>query len=89
MTTRTMPSGAAKRQGRPGSGSVGLHVLSGLRCHPIHCLGEKRTAGRKDAPDVSAAIQQALEQVARNWKCGTDVHSVYGIAKGDVNGGLR
>ena len=42
-----------------------------------------------DAPDVSAAIQQALELAAREWECGTDILSVYGIAEGDVNGGLQ
>ena len=42
-----------------------------------------------DAPDVSAAIQQALEQAARNWECGTDILSVYGIAEGDVYGALQ
>jgi hypothetical protein len=51
-------------------------------------LGEKRVVVC-DAPDVSAAIQQALEQAARNWECGTDILSVYGIAEGDVNGGLQ
>jgi hypothetical protein len=30
-----------------------------------------------DAPDVSAAIQQALEQAARNWECGTDILSSF------------
>ena len=40
-----------------------------------------------DAPDVSAAIQQALEQAAREWKCSIGVLSVYGIAEGDVNAG--
>jgi hypothetical protein len=42
-----------------------------------------------DAPDVSSAIRQALEQAARNWECGTDILSVYGITEGDVNGGLQ
>jgi precorrin isomerase len=42
-----------------------------------------------DVPDVSAAIQQALEQAAPNWKCGTDILSVYGIAEGDVYGALQ
>ena len=52
-------------------------------------LGEKLVVVC-DAPDVSAAIQQALEQAARNWECGTDVLSVYGIAEGeDVNGRLQ
>jgi hypothetical protein len=52
-------------------------------------LGEKLVVVC-DAPDVSAAIQQALEQAALNWECGTDILSVYGIAEGeDVNGGLQ
>jgi len=51
-------------------------------------LGEKRVVVC-DAPDVSAAIQQALEQAARNWECGTDILSVYGIAEGDVYGALQ
>jgi hypothetical protein len=51
-------------------------------------LGEKLVVVC-DAPDVSAAIQQALEQAARKWECGPDILSVYGIAEGDVNGGLQ
>ena len=51
-------------------------------------LGEKLVVVC-DAPDVSAAIQQALEQAARKWECGTDIFSVYGIAEGDVNGVLQ
>ena len=51
-------------------------------------LGEKRVVVC-DAPDVNAAIQQALEQAARNWECGTDILSVYGITEGDVKGGLQ
>ena len=51
-------------------------------------LGEKLVVVC-DAPDVNAAIQQALEQAARNWECGTDILSVHGIAEGDVNGGLQ
>jgi hypothetical protein len=42
-----------------------------------------------DAPDASAAIRQALEQAAREWECSTDILSIYGIAEGDVNGGLH
>jgi hypothetical protein len=38
---------------------------------------------------VSAAIQQALEQAARNWEGGADILSVYGIAEGDVYGALQ
>jgi hypothetical protein len=42
-----------------------------------------------DAPDVSAAIRQALEQAARKWECSVGVLSVYGIAEGVVNDGLH
>ena len=42
-----------------------------------------------DAPDVSAAIRLALEQAAHEWECSIGVLSVYGIAEGDVNGGLQ
>jgi hypothetical protein len=51
-------------------------------------LGEKRVVVC-DAPDVSAAIQQALEQAEREWECSIGVLSVYGIAEGDVNAGLH
>jgi hypothetical protein len=42
-----------------------------------------------DAPDVSAAIRQALEHAVRKWECSIGVLSVYGIAEGDVNAGLH
>jgi len=42
-----------------------------------------------DPPEVSAAIRQALERAAREWECSIAVLSVYGIAEGDVNGGLH
>ena len=39
-----------------------------------------------EVPDVSTAIQQALEQAAQRWACAPDALFVYGVAEGDVSG---
>jgi hypothetical protein len=37
-----------------------------------------------DAPNVSAAIEQALDKAAQEWACESDILTVYGIAEGDI-----
>ena len=95
MTTKTMPSGCGQAPSasrfRRRSGSRTERAAMPTR----HAVWVKNEQMREklvvvcDAPDVSAAIQQALEQAARNWECGTDILSVYGIAEGDVYGALQ
>jgi hypothetical protein len=93
MTTRTMPSGCGqapratrfrrRRASRTERAAMPTRYTVWVKNEQ---LGEKLVV-LCDAPDVSAAIQQALEQAARNWECGTDIHSVYGIAEGTLTVG--
>jgi hypothetical protein len=95
MTTRTMPSGCGqapsatrfrrRRASRTERAAMPTRYTVWVKNEQ---LGEK-LAVVCDAPDVSAAIQQALEQAARNWECSTDILSLYGIAEGDVYGALQ
>ena len=38
-----------------------------------------------DAPDVKAAVQQAIEKAALQWRCDANILTIYGVAEGDLS----